>query len=186
MLRRWTTSRLLIRQLGPEDAGLARDYGLRACEFHAPWDPLRPHDFWELDVVASRLAAELQLATEGRMLATYLSLRESPGRIIGRIALNNIIRGAQQGCTIGYALAPDAVGHGYMTEALNEIVRVAFDELALHRVEVDVVPRNERSIGVVRRCGFEQEGFSPRYLQINGKWEDHLRFAKRNVAMEQE
>lgn len=185
MRREWFTDRLLLRQLGPHDAAHVREYGLRSREFHREWEPLRPPEFLERDSVRRRLVAELQLAEEGRMLAAYLSLREQPERIVGRVALNNIVRGVQLGCSVGYALAPDVTGRGYMTEGLNEMVRVAFDELGLHRVEVDVIPRNERSIGVVTRCGFEREGFSPRYLRINGQWEDHIRFAKRNLALEQ-
>lgn len=186
MTRSWTTDRLVIRQLAPEDAAIVCDYGLRSREFHRPWDPVRPSDFWEPRVVAERLADELELAAQDRALIVYLLRREDSRRVIGRIALNNIVRGACLGCSAGYGLAPDAIGSGYMTEALNRMVEVAFDELALHRVEVNVVPRNLRSIALAERCGFEREGVSPRYLRIAGRWEDHVRFARRNLAMEEQ
>jgi len=184
--RSWTTERLLIRQIRPEDAPIVRDYGLRSREFHRPWDPVRPSDFWELPVVADRLATELELAGQDRSLAVYLSPLGESDRVIGRIALNNIVRGACLCCAAGYGLSPDATGQGYMTEALQEMVRVAFHDLGLHRVEVNVIPRNTRSIALAERCGFEREGLSPRYLRIAGRWEDHLRFARRNLAMEAE
>lgn len=182
--RFWTSERLILCQVAPRDAVLVRDYGIRSREFHRPWDPVRPHDYWELGTVADRLARELDLAAQDRALILYLAQAAVPDRIIGRVALNNIVRGASQSCSAGYGLAPDATGRGYMTEALDEAVRIAFGELDLHRVEVNVIPRNSRSLGVVERCGFEREGVSPKLLKIAGRWEDHVRFAKRNLAME--
>lgn len=184
MPRFWTSERLVLRQLAPRDATIVRDYGIRSREFHRPWDPVRPHDFWEQTTVAERLARELDLAAQDRSLVLYLAQSAVPDRIIGRIALNNIVRGASQSCSAGYGLAPEATGRGYMTEALGEVVRIAFGDLGLHRVEVNVIPRNSRSLGVVERCGFEREGMSPRLLKIAGRWEDHIRFAQLNAAME--
>lgn len=180
MLRLWTTDRLVIRQLGPGDASLVRDYGIRSREYHAPWDPVRPADWWEPRTIADRLRHELEQAVEDRGLALYIALSQEPDHIVGRVALNNIIRGAFQGCSAGYGLAPEATGHGYMTEALNEAVEIAFRELHLHRVEVSVVPRNTRSLAVAERCGFEREGISRAYIRIAGVWEDHVRFARIN------
>lgn len=184
MARAWRTERLVLRQLTPADAAMVADYGHRSREFHLPWDPVRPTSFWEPAVVGERLGNELDMAEQDRSLTFYLASQADPERIVGRIALNNIIRGAFQSCTVGYGLAPEATGRGYMTEALGEAVRVAFDELLLHRVEANVIPRNTRSIAVAERCGFEHEGISPRYLKIAGRWEDHVRMACRNAAME--
>jgi len=181
--RRWTTDRLRLSQAGPGDAGRVREYGLRSREFHRAWDPVRPNDYWELAAVERRLSAELDQAAQDRGLVVYLTPHDDE-RIIGRVAFSNIVRGAYQGCTVGYGLEPGATGRGYMTEALLAMVRVAFDELALHRVEANVVPRNARSMALVERCGFEREGLSPKYLRIAGRWEDHVRFARRNHALE--
>jgi ribosomal-protein-alanine N-acetyltransferase len=133
-------------------------------------------------VVAGRLRFELQQAAEDRALTLYIFVREDPHRVVGRIALNNIVRGAMHGCTVGYGLAPDAVGYGYMTEALNEAVRIAFEDLGLHRVELNAIPRNARSIALAERCGFEREGVSRQMLRIAGVWEDHVRFVRLNDA----
>jgi [ribosomal protein S5]-alanine N-acetyltransferase len=98
--------------------------------------------------------------------------------VLGAINLRNIIRGAMQGATLGYGLAPDAVGNGYMTEAVKRIAEIAFTDLALHRIEVNIMPRNSPSLAVAERAGFVREGLSPCYLQIAGVWEDHVRFAR--------
>jgi ribosomal-protein-alanine N-acetyltransferase len=159
---------------------MVREYGLRCRVTHAPWDPIRPSDYWELPVVADRLCTQLLEADLDRSLCTYVSAKSAPDRVIGVLNLRNITRGVMMGCVIGYGLEPDAVGHGFMSEAVGRIVVVGFEELGLHRMEINIVPRNARSVAVAERCGFQCEGLSPRYLKIAGRWEDHLRYAKLN------
>ena len=182
MPRTWLTDRLLLRQLGPDAAAAVRDYGLRSRAYHAPWDPTRPADYWELPVVADRLHAQLLEAEQDRSLCTYLIEKSAPDAVIGALNLRNITRGDLMSAVIGYGLAPDAAGRGLMTEAIGRMVSIGFDELGLHRLELNIVPRNERSIAVAERCGFRREGVSKRYLKIAGRWEDHVRYAKVNEA----
>jgi [ribosomal protein S5]-alanine N-acetyltransferase len=174
----WETDRLLLRLLGPEYAAPVRDYGLRSAAYHKPFDPIRPADFWELPSVADRLVCQRLEAEQDRSLCLFIVERTDPERVLGAINLRNIIRGAMQGATLGYGLAPDAMGKGYMTEAVKRIVDIAFTDLALHRVEVNIMPRNAPSLAVAERAGFVREGLSPGYLQIAGVWEDHVRFAR--------
>jgi len=174
----WETERLLLRLLGPDAAAAVREYGLRSAEYHRPFDPIRPADFWELPVVADRLVCQVLEAEQDRSLCLFIAAKTEPDRVLGAINLRNVVRGALMSGTIGYGLAPDAVGHGYMTESVRRLVEIAFDELNLHRVEINVMPRNAPSIAVAERSGFVREGLSPRYLQINGRWEDHIRFAR--------
>lgn len=178
MQRTWETDRLLLRLLGPDATAAVRDYGLRSAQFQRPFDPIRPPDFWELPVVADRLVSQLLEAEQDRSLCLFISLKGEPERVIGAVNLRSIIRGAMMGATLGYGLAPDAVGRGYMTESAKRVVGIAFQELALHRVEVNIMPRNSPSLAVAERAGFVREGLSPRYLQINGRWEDHVRLAR--------
>ena len=140
----WETDRLLLRVLGPEASAAVRDYGLRCAEFHQPFDPIRPRDFWELPAVADRLVCQRLEAEQDRSLCLFISLKSEPQRVIGAINMRNIIRGAMMGASIGYGLAPEAVGHGYMTEALRRVAEIAFTDLGLHRVEVNIMPRNAR------------------------------------------
>jgi [ribosomal protein S5]-alanine N-acetyltransferase len=178
LLSTWESERLLLRLLGPDAAAAVREYGLRTAEFHRPFDPLRPSDFWELPVVADRLVCQQLEVEQDRSLCLFIASKGEPDRVLGAINLRNIIRGAMMGATLGYGLAPDAIGHGYMTESVKRVVEIAFDDLGLHRVEVNIMPRNAPSLAVVERAGFVREGLSPRYLQINGRWEDHVRFAR--------
>ena len=75
-------------------------------------------------------------------------------------------------------MAPFA-GRGYMSEAMRLLVRHAFTTMKLHRLEANIQPGNQASIALVKRCGFEREGYSPRYLKIGGRWRDHERWAIR-------
>ncbi len=78
---------------------------------------------------------------------------------------------------MGYLLGAAFVGHGYMTEAVGKMLRFAFVDLKLHRIEANVQPDNLPSIGVLKRNGFTKEGFSRKYLKIGGRWRDHERWA---------
>ncbi len=99
--------------------------------------------------------------------------------LVGVVNLNEITRGALQSAYLGfYALVPFQ-GQGLMRRGLRRVLRYAFSSLKLHRLEANIQPENEPSLRLVRRLGFEREGFSPRYLKIAGRWRDHERWAIR-------
>lgn len=99
------------------------------------------------------------------------------GQIVGVVNLNEIVAGAFQSAYLGYYGMSNFSRKGSMTEALRAAVLYAFNDLGLHRLEANIQPENEASIALVRRVGFQREGFSPRYLRINGEWRDHERWA---------
>jgi ribosomal-protein-alanine N-acetyltransferase len=99
------------------------------------------------------------------------------GAIIGFFNISHIIRGPLQSAFLGYGVVAAHAGRGYMTEGLELVLRRAFTELRLHRVEANIQPGNRASIALVQRCGFVREGFSERYLKIAGRWRDHERWA---------
>jgi [ribosomal protein S5]-alanine N-acetyltransferase len=107
----------------------------------------------------------------------FLICRAEDGAIVGGAALSQIFRKAFQNAYLGYHLAEKFTGRGYMTEAVSLILKYAFRDLKLHRVEANVQPHNAASIAVLQRCGFRKEGFSPKYLKIGGRWRDHERWA---------
>ena len=103
---------------------------------------------------------------------------EADGRLAGAIHLTNIVRGAFCSGYLGYYAFAGFAGRGLMTAGLNAVVRHAFTNLGLHRVEANIQPDNLASIALARRCGFQLEGYSPRYLKIGGRWRDHERWAR--------
>jgi ribosomal-protein-alanine N-acetyltransferase len=90
------------------------------------------------------------------------------------VTVSGIIWGAFKSGYLGYKLDQSAVGRGLMREALAAVIRHLFETAGLHRVEANIMPRNQRSLQVVKSLGFVNEGLARDYLQINGVWEDHL------------
>ena len=105
--------------------------------------------------------------------------RLEDGAIVGFLNLSEIVRGLFQSAYLGYGAVAAHAGQGYMTEGMQLLLRRAFIELDLHRVEANIQPGNFRSIALVQRSGFVHEGFSERYLKIGGRWRDHERYAIR-------
>jgi ribosomal-protein-alanine N-acetyltransferase len=99
------------------------------------------------------------------------------GQVVGVVNINEIVAGAFQSAYLGYYGMSNFSRKGLMTEALRAAINLAFDDLGLHRLEANIQPENHASISLVRRLGFQKEGFSPRYLRINSKWQDHERWA---------
>jgi ribosomal-protein-alanine N-acetyltransferase len=125
---------------------------------------------------ASSFAA---LLSRGRDPAGVYRLiwRRADGVLLGAINLSEIVRGKFQSGYLGYYIGAAHAGQGYMTEALQLMLAVAFRRLRLHRVEANIQPNNDASIRLVKRAGFRREGYSPRYLKIAGQWRDHERWA---------
>ncbi len=135
---------------------------------HAPW--VRPFTDQEgFDRWFGRLIDETNIILVAR--------EEQSGGIVGVMHLSQISRGALESAYLGFYGNAVLARRGLMTEAVRLAVRHAFDVTGLHRVEANVQPDNVRSLALVRRVGFRREGFSPRYLRIDGVWRDHERWA---------
>lgn len=110
----------------------------------------------------------------------FLVCRQDPTaaeEIAGVINITQIVMGAFCSGYLGYYAFSGFERQGLMREGLVQVLRHAFGVLKLHRLEANIQPGNLASIALVRSCGFVQEGFSPRYLKINGRWRDHERWA---------
>ncbi len=94
----------------------------------------------------------------------------------GEVNLNNISRGALQSASVGYWIDQARAGHGYIAESVVVLVRFAFEQLQLHRLEVCIVPRNLNSRRVMEKLRLRNEGVAERFLEIAGNWEDHVRY----------
>ena len=99
------------------------------------------------------------------------------GAFAGEINLNGVVRGASQMATIGYWIDRARAGNRYIAEGVVAVLRFSFEHLGLHRVEICIIPRNARSHRVPQVLGLRDEGLAERFLQINGVWEDHVRYA---------
>ena len=107
----------------------------------------------------------------------FFVCRNDDDAIVGAIMLHQIFLGPFRGAYLGYFVGAPFANRGYMTEALQLMLRYAFKTIKLHRLEANIQPGNTASIALVRRAGFKREGYSPRYLKICGRWRDHERWA---------
>ena len=177
---RLVTPRLLLRAPRTTDVAEIRRL-LRANHEHLkPWNPAPPpgedpSSITEISKTVLRQRREWKL---GRGYVFMVAEREHPTAFIGKIALSGIMRGAMYGAYLGYWMSEDVQGQGYVTEALRAVLDFAFGPAGLHRVQAAIMPRNARSLRVIEKLGFRREGYAERYLQIAGKWEDHIVFAR--------
>ncbi len=174
------TERLWLRPLGPQEAGLVAGFFARNRAFLQEWEPARSADFFSAETQARLLAEECQKAERGESLRLWLFRKGENARIIGSVSFSNIVRGSFLSCHLGYRLDEGETGRGYATEAVRRGIAVMFDDYQLHRIEANIMPRNRRSLRVVEKLGFCNEGRSPQYLKINGRWEDHIHMVRLN------
>jgi ribosomal-protein-alanine N-acetyltransferase len=160
------------------------DYFRSNKNFLTAWAPIRPRRFYTVKTQRAYLRDKLKLFQEGKEYRFYIFKKSDAAKIIGAIELMNIVRGVFLSCHLGYGLDKDEINKGYMTEALNAVIRFVFDKVKLHRIEANVMPRNKPSIRIVEKLGFKNEGLARKYLKINGKWEDHIHFVVLNKKLE--
>ena len=155
--------------LADQDEFIARMRASRA--HHRPWIymPETPERY-----------AQYVMRVEDPRAAMFLACRVEDGAIVGFLNISEIVRGSFKSAFVGYGGVAEFAGQGYMTEAMRLLLREAFTHVGLHRLEANIQPGNRASIALAKRCGFELEGFSPRYLKIGGRWRDHERWAIRS------
>lgn len=146
----------------------------RNREHLAPWDPVRPAAFFTPAGQAADVVARLDVVRRG-LGASWVLVRD--GAIVGRVNLNNIVRGVFQSSSVGYWVDRDHVGRGLATALVEHAVQQA-RKLGLHRLEAGTLIHNVASQAVLRRSGFEEFGRAPAYLFIAGEWRDHVLFQR--------
>jgi len=141
-----------------------------------PWEPQWTRDELSRDAFRRRVRHYQRELREDLGYAFFL-FRDLDDRLLGGITLSNVRRGVTQAAAVGYWIGKPFAGRGLMTKAVSGVVRFAFEELKLHRLEAACMPSNAASIRVLEKNGFQREGLARRYLKINGVWQDHLLYA---------
>ena len=163
---------LSLRRPRPDDARALLDFQLRNYEHFTSTSPARSPDFASEAFWAERIALNQRNFEEDRGCTMYLF--EGAERIVGQVNLMNFVRGALQGCDLGYGIDAAHQGTGLMFWAVSQALRYAFDVLNLHRVQANHLPENQRSARLLARLGFQREGYAPKFLLIDGVWQDHV------------
>jgi ribosomal-protein-alanine N-acetyltransferase len=170
--------RVVLRPLVPADFAAWRDVRRRNVEWLTKWEPTRlvgqPDVIEDAHAFAIRCSARER---ERQMGAGYGFGVFADGEFAGEMNLSSIQRGPFQNAYVGYWIDEAKAGNSYTPEALVVVCRYAFEELALHRLQISIIPRNRASRRVVEKLQIRDEGIAVRYLEINGTWEDHIRYA---------
>jgi ribosomal-protein-alanine N-acetyltransferase len=135
------------------------------------------HEPWVQPPSTTEKYATYRESRQGETEDGFLVCEIETGAIVGVINLNCIVRGHFQSAYLGYYGSAGFARKGLMSEGMQLVIRYAFEELRLHRLEANIQPSNLASIALVKRCGFRLEGFSPGYLMVAGEWRDHERWA---------
>ena len=167
---------ILLRPLLDGDgAQLAAAYTRNRAHL-ARWEPLRSEEFFSAARQDEFVRESLRGVADGRS-AAYV-LEDGRRRIVGRVNLSDIVRGAFWSAHLGYWVDKDLTGRGVMRGAVSAVCALARDDLGLHRVQAATLVHNEASQRVLRATGFTEIGRAPRYLRIAGEWQDHLLFQR--------
>jgi len=169
--------RVMMRPLAANDFREWSEVRRRNHDWLTVWEPSRqPH---HADPVLDRGAFTSRCLQRDRDRASGTAYQFGlfvDQHVAGEVNINNVVRGAMQSGTIGYWIDQAHAGQGYVAEAVVVVLQFAFEQLGLHRVEICIVPRNERSRRIVEKLKIRDEGVALRYLEINGVWEDHIRY----------
>ena len=145
----------------------------RNRDWTGPWDSTSPH---REPLYSFRQMVKFQdsEARDGRILPWALAI---DGQLAGQVHIFSIVRGAQQGGTVGYWIGHEFAGHGFIPAAVALAMDYAFAVERLHRIEINIRPENTNSLRVVEKLGLRDEGVRRAFLHINGQWCDHRTFA---------
>ncbi|MDA8072894.1 MAG: GNAT family protein [Actinomycetota bacterium] len=169
--------RVRLRILQEHDYSAWSEIRCRCRDWLVPWEP-RPAGAPPAPEDRASFAARCAARDRERQLGSGFGFGIFvEGRLVGEITLSSIQRGPFQNGFIGYWIDQAVAGRGLAPEAVVAVLHFAFDDLRLHRVEIAIVPRNSASRRVVDKLALRAEGVAQRFLEIDGVWEDHVRYA---------
>lgn len=162
-----------LKVLTPEDSEGILNYYIRNKSYLKAFEPNRTEDFYTLEGQRNIIMESYKQYLNGTSL--NMGIYKS-GDFVGKIQLSNIVMGVFHNAIAGYSIDKEQQGKGYMKEALKLVVKYAFEEMELHRIEASTLVDNLKSQAVLKNCGFNMLGLNEKYLFINGQWRDHFTF----------
>lgn len=172
---RLETERMVLRLPIHADFAPWVELRVESRAFLTPWEPVWAADHLSRKSFTNRIYWAQRASRNGTALPLFLIGRD--GALLGAITLDNIRRGPAQSATIGYWIGQRFARQGYMREAIGALTHHAFTQLDLSRIEAACLPENAASRGVLERSGFKYEGVAQSYLQINGRWRNHVLYS---------
>ncbi|MDR3597681.1 GNAT family protein [Clostridium sp.] len=164
---------IVLRNLTPGDAKEMLKYYEKNKNHLAPFEPSKDVNFYTLETQKRFLSKSYKEFFNGTSVELGIFKHE---KLIGKVKLSRILHGSFKNGILGYSMDEDEQGKGYMKESVKLLLKYAFNECNLHRIEASALIDNEKSRSVLKKCGFKLVGINEKYLFINGKWEDHATY----------
>ena len=171
------TDRLVLRLPTHTDYRGWAELRRTSAPFLQPWEPEWADDHLSRRSFTNRVYWAQRSHAQGSALALMLARREDDA-ILGAVTLDNIRRGPAQSATLGYWIGQPHARQGYMREAIVALSHYAFRRLDLSRLEAACLEENAASRGLLEKAGFKYEGVAQSYLQIAGRWRNHVLYAQ--------
>lgn len=185
MARGWPASLadgpVTLRPWRLRDAPAWTETRLRNEEWLAPWEgrpssvPPAPWADWHTSAAFTAMVRRHRRDAKAGRSLPFAVCHE--GRLAGQLTVSGVVRGAFDGCALGYWVDGALAGRGIMPTALALVVDHCFGAAGLHRVEANIRPENAASRRAVEKLGFREEGIRERLLFIDGAWRDHVCYA---------
>lgn len=169
---RFEGEKIYLRFLEVTDAEELLALYIRNKDFFQKYSILRQEEYYTLEFQIENIKKQAVLREKDEAYSFGIFIKDT-NELVGVIALSMVIRSSLNSCNLGYSLDMQHNGNGYMSEAAQLIVKFAFEELHLHRIEAGAMPHNKGSIRVLEKAGFHKEGIAEKNVNINGKWQDH-------------
>lgn len=170
------TERLVLRLPNASDFVEWAQLRRGSADFLEPWEPVRDSAYLTRRAFQNRVVWAKRMAKDNRAL-NMLIFRRDDEQLVGGITLDNIQGGVSKSCTVGYWMGESFTRHGFMAEALNASVLHAFTVLDISRIQAGCLPENAPSRSLLEKSGFKYEGVAQSYLQIAGRWRNHVLYA---------
>ena len=169
---------VVLRGPRPADFEAWRTLRRKSRAFLKPYEPRWTEADLNREAFGARLWRGRREARNGTDYA-FLVFEKGTGAplLVGGLTISNVRRRAAQCATLGYWMGEEFAGRGLMTEAVGGVLPFFFETLGLHRLQAAFLPHNMASRRVLEKNGFREEGYAENYLQIDGKWADHVLFA---------
>jgi ribosomal-protein-alanine N-acetyltransferase len=171
-----STPRLILQTPLIDDAQRCCDYYRKNRDLLSSFGPKRSSEFYTKSFQEELIIEDAAKLRRNASLRLWIARKEQPEVYIGNMSLSQIVMGNFQSAFLGYQLDIDYLRQGYMTEALTTFITYGFEQIRLHRIEANIMPDNTPSRELAQKLGFVYEGLGQAYLNINGKWTDHMRY----------
>tara|TARA_X000001036_G_C20273608_1_gene641382 strand:+ start:145 stop:666 length:522 start_codon:yes stop_codon:yes gene_type:complete len=144
--------------------------------FLSKWEPERDRNFYAVGLFKSRIKWAKQKFNEKKAIHAFV-FRQEDSLLIGAVTIDNVRRGASQSASIGYWLGEPFIKKGYMLEVVKAMVYYSFKNFDLSRIEAATLPENQASRRLLEKVGFKYEGVAQSFLQISGRWRNHVMYS---------